>query len=98
MWNPVTHPFVVRSHRQSNQPGCFGWVVRSVGEPLATYAEARALADRPMGPGEIDRSVDQAINGATWQRNGRWHTCFKRKRGNRVIEQFPLPETTESRT
>lgn len=93
-WNPVTHPFVVRSHRQSSQSGCHGWTISNVGEPLATYAEARALADRPMGRGEYDRTVAQALNAATWQRNGRWHQCFMRKRGGLVSEPGPIQAET----
>lgn len=85
-WNPVTHPFVVRSHRQSSQVGCYGWAVNNVGQPLATYEEARALADKPMGRGEIDRSVYEAVNGATWHENGKFVRRFIRKRGGEVIE------------
>ena len=89
-WEPTKYPFVVRSLRQSSQAGCFGWSTNNVGSPLATYAEARSLADRPMGVGEKERTVVQAINPATWQKNGSWRTCFKRKRGGIIIEQGPI--------
>lgn len=89
-WNPVTHPFVVRTYRQSSQAGCFGWAVDTMKPAFATYAEARAMADKPLGAGQLERYVCQALNTATWQRNGKWHTCFSRKRGNKIRESGPV--------
>lgn len=89
IWNPEHFPFVVRSYRQSSIPGNHGWAVSNVGFAYETYEEARAIADTPMGRGEISRSVCQAINPTTWQSNGSWHTCFERKRGGVVKEPGP---------
>lgn len=90
IWVPSDYPFVVRSHRQSSQAGNFGWTVNNVGEPLHTYEEARAIADKPMSAGEISRSVHQAINPGDWGKAGKWRKCFERKRGNKITESGPI--------
>lgn len=90
IWVPSDYPFVVRSHRRSSQAGSFGWVVDTVGEPFETYEEAKTMANVPMGPGEISRSVCQAINPLDWRKSGKWRTCFERKRGGKISEPGPL--------
>jgi hypothetical protein len=90
IWVPADYPFIIRVHRQSSQAGNHGWAINNVGEPLETYEEARALADRPLGRGEMERTVCQAINPHDWQRSGKWRTCFSRKRGNKISEPGPL--------
>ena len=85
-WNPISHPFVVRSYRQSSLKGHYGWDVRNVGSPFASYEEARSLADKPMGRGETSRVVCQAMNPDNWVSAGRWKTRFERKRGGNIKE------------
>jgi len=89
IWVPADYPFVVRSYRQSSQTGSFGWACNNVGQPLETYAEARAIADKPMGIGETRRVVVQAMNPEQWSGKGSWHTCFERKRGGKITEAGP---------
>lgn len=77
-WNPVTHPFRVTWTRHSSQPGLYGWAT----DRVTTYtllAEALDAASALFRKGVFQVNVDEALNPATWTRNGKWKAIASRK-------------------
>jgi hypothetical protein len=76
-WNPTAEPFRVGAIYRSSAVGHHGWRSGPV-HTFATLDEAEAFATTiPMTRMLIRVVIDEAVNAATWNRNGRWKLVRK---------------------